>query len=541
MLDMITDVMPKMNETIVKGVAVGEMELVAEKLDQVLRSVSTRFPKGFVYEGSERCDPHQEYEEATRPKYSKTTYELADSDIYMVRYRFSWRGSDGVSVPIRPSYLYLPFCGQAATLRLRGPEYTISPVMADPCISVSENSIFIPFLCDRITFSRMAHPIQRSDGVQITAEVPWSPIHSYSVKHSRKAGAKSTLGHYLFCRYNVTQAFAKFADCEVKIGYDEINETNYPADDWLLFSSVGTAPHRNNTCSGTSWRKHYVPSQIRMAIPRKKYSDKVESLIGSFFYVVDHFPDRITPSNADKSDIWRVLMGHVIFRKEEIEGKLLNDVDAHLNSLEYYVDDIINESLMQSDIYIEDIYELFWHIIENIVEYVLYTDISSMYGKKLSVLSYVLLDYTKAFFNMSYKLTGNTKKELTSQAISKILGKYLNRGLVFGLTKGHGEVNVVSSPGDSTLFKHTAKVIPQSDATGRSRRRSQKPNLSDRSKFAHVSTAEYTSFVNLSKADPSGRTSLNAWAPLRPDLTFGRHEDLVPMLDLVQSHIQRNY
>lgn len=534
LLDMIAEEMPKFNPIVAEGVAVSEMEKAASTLDQILRSVSNRFPEGFVYEGHSTCTPHQEYIEATKPKYGKPTFELAHSDIYMEEFRFSWKGE-----MIRPSYIYLPFVGQAGTLHLRGPKYTISPVMIDACISVSENSIFIPFLCDRITFTRGSHVIQRGDGMKVVAEVPWSAIHSYSAKNSRKAGAKSTLGHYLFSRYGVSETFRRIAKCEVVVGEDNINEDNYPQEEWLTFRSLGIAPLKNNNCSGTQWTRHYVPNGLRVAIRKKDYNALTESLIGSLIYVADYFPDRVLSKYVDSTDFWKVLLGHVIFRKEENEGKVLNDVEAHLSSLDHYVDEIVKESLMQSNVFVEDIYELFGYIIENIVEYVLYTDISNMYDKRLTVLSYVLLDYTKAFFNMSYKLTGNTKKELTLQAVTKILGKYLNRGLVFGLTKGHGEVNVISSPGDSTIFKHTSKVIPQSDATGRSRKRSQKSSLGDRSKFAHVSVAELCSFVYLSKADPSGRTSLNAYAPLNPDLTFGRHHDLVPMLDKVQELIQR--
>lgn len=533
MFEEINDIMPKFNPIIAKGVAVSEMDKVVHELDRVLTSVSRRFPPGFVYEGSKPCDPFKEFEEATRPKYGKPTYEMARSDIFMVEYRFSWQGE-----MLRPFYMYLPYCGQAATLHLRGPMYTISPVMSDTCISVSENSIFIPFLCDRITFSRMSYTVARSDGAKVIAEIPWSPIHSYAARNSRKAGAKSTLGHYLFCKYGVTETFRKFANTLVVVGGDEINNGTYPEDDWLLFSSLGVAPLKTNSSSGTRWSNVYAPNRTKIAIPRKDYSPMVESLIGSFFYVADHFPDRIVPEYVDSVELWKVMLGHVIFRKEDNEGKLLNDVDAHLDSLDHYVDEIIKESMVASQIYSQDIYELFGYIIENIVDYVVYTDISNMYDKRLRVLDYVLLDYTKSFFHMSYKLTGNTKKDLDLRSILKILGKYLNRNLVFGLTKGHGEVNVVSCPGDSTLFKFTSKVVPQSDATGRARR-SQKPNLGDRSKFAHVSIAELCSFIYLSKADPSGRTSLNAYAPLKPDLTFGRHEHLRGMLDKTQELIRR--
>lgn len=534
MLHWISEQMPKFNPIIAEGVAVREMNKILPALDRVLTSVSKRFPSGFKYEGLSKCNPFQEYTETIRPKYGKPVYDLARSDVYMIEVRFSWQEE-----MLKPFYLYVPYCGQAGTMHLRGPMYTVSPVMSDSCISVSDNSIFIPFLCDRITFSRMTHFVYRSDRSKVATEVPWSPIHSYAARDSRKAGAKSTLGHYLFCRYGVTETFKRFAKANVVIGNDLINSDNFPDDEWFIFSSLGVPPMKTNSSSGTSWSDEYFANPTRIAMRRSEYNMTAESLIGSFFYVADYFPDRVTAQYADSVELWKVLMGHVIFKKEENEGKLMNDTDTHLDSLDHYVDEIVQESLIAAGIFVNDIYELFGYVIEHIVDYVIHTDTSNMYQKRLRVLDYILLDYTKAFFHMSYKLTGNTKKALTVESIMKTLGKYLRRNIVMDLTRDHGEVNVVSCPSDSTIFKFTSKVVPQSDATGRSRRRNSRPNLSDRSKFAHVSIAELCSFVFLSKADPSGRTSLNAHAPLNEDLTFGRHADLKPMLDRVQEQIRR--
>lgn len=503
------------------------MTLAEQYIDRVFDCASKSFPEGLEYCGSTRVSPYEEYREVIRPTYGRHMFELARSDVYLMAYHFKWQGK-----PLPPRYLYLPFVGQAGTIHLRGPQHTVSPVIADVALSIAKNGIFIPFMRDKVTFSRLPYHFKANEAIE-NAYVAWSPIHRYAADKAGKVGVTSTLAHYLFCKFGVEETFRMFVGTEVVIGNREITTKNYPESDWVICTTIGIMP------KGYKYtHKNYTPSTVALAIRKEHYTELAKSLIAGFFYVADFFPDRMRAEYCHSTRFWRILMGHVIFRTNASEGKLALDIDIHMRSLDEYVDDMVRDSLAQAKVNCNDIYELFIYIIENISEAMMHADLSDMYGKKLMVLRYVLLDITKAIFNLTYKLNANVKKALTDRDIIKAMGKYLNRNLIFNLSKGHGEVNIISSPGDNTMFKHTSNVVLQADATTARKSRS-RINLNDPSKWLHVSIFELGSILNLPKSEPTGRSRMNPHMLTGSDGTIMRNPEMQPLLDAIQAKIQR--
>lgn len=518
-------IIPPFNPYIAKGVATHQIPLMERYIDHVMRAASRSFPAGMKYLGCRRCTPEQEYAIVTEKRHNRFTYELAPSDVFLVAYRFSYNDQ-----PLRDRHLYLPFVGQAGTLRMRGPLYTISPVLADELISATRNGIFIPFTRDKLTFERLQYAFVAND-IAVKTYITWSAVHSYAEDSSAKACALSTLAHYLFCKYGMQETFRKFAGADIIVGGSEINSRTHPDDQWVVCRTLGGMPRGVKN-------KAYVANTCVVAVRKDQFTPLVQALLAGFFYVADYFPERVRPEVCSSERLWRILMGYVIFKDGQSEGKLATDVDFHMESLDFYVDDLVRESLVKLGVNVQDTYELFVYIIENISDIVMKADLSSVYNKKLSVLRYVALDIVKKIFLMNYKLNSNSTRKLTAEDINKLTAQFLNRELIFNLTKGHGECSGISSPGDNMAFKFTSSAVMQQDATGGSRRRN-RDSLADPSRLFHASVLEFFSYLHLPKSNPTGRARLNLRAKTDPDGTMVRDPEKEARLKEIELLTQR--
>jgi hypothetical protein len=531
--NLINNQTPKLNPDICNGLAVSHFKKVEEYLDQVFLSASKGFPEGLKYIGCKRCGPFEEFNKVTRaadPKAPKRHFDVAKSDIYLMKYFFSFNG-----VELPPRYIYLPFISDAGYITLGGARFNISPLLIDRVISVSADDIFVRLLRDRLTFERTSHSFM-IDGVQEITQVIWSSIYHRNAKMRKlqtTTGAKSTVLHYLLCKYGFTETFAKFGKCHPVVGYTEINESAYPEADWIICSS--------RKIKVKSFGKGYFEqSNVRVAVKRSEFTPMVKNMLGSFFYLVDHFPSRINPEYLNSKRLWMILMGHIIFSGTVNEGKLHDDIEDHITSLNEYLDSIVANKLRDIDIYVSDIYELLAMVMETFNDRLLEATnkISSMYEKELSILYHVLYEITSAIFMLYFKLKAASKKVLTEKEIISIMNMTLKTGLIYSITRGHGEVSTISSPGDNKIFKITSILKPQS-ASNRRGGRKDTAALLDPSSRLHVSVAEIGGAFNLPKASPDGRSRINPHLKMDPKGLVLRNPELTTLLNDVQATIKR--
>ena len=95
---------PKANPFVMNGLACHYLKEVEGYIDAVMRSAAKSFPPQLTYEGYERCTPHEEFNEVTKVRNNKRIFNLAHSDLYMVKYKFK---HNGVRLPDR--FICLPF------------------------------------------------------------------------------------------------------------------------------------------------------------------------------------------------------------------------------------------------------------------------------------------------------------------------------------------------------------------------------------------------------------------------------------------------
>jgi hypothetical protein len=521
---------PKINPKIGNGLAVEHMKKVEKYVDTVFKSAAKGFPEGLVYHGGERCTPQEEFEENTKMKNNKRVFDVAQSHIYMMKYHFSYKGER-----MKPRYMYLPFVGDAGSIPLGGSNFIISAILSDRVISIGQTSIFVRLLRDRLTFERQQQHYME-DGKSETVQVAWSLIYHKNAKMKKMPStvkANCTLMHYLFCKYGFTETFLKFGKAKPVVGGAEITKKTYPESDWVICQSTGGKP------KGVG-RGYWVPSTIRVAIRRSEYTPMVKNMLGGFFYVVDHFTTQMVPEYIDSKSRWMVLMGHILFSGNINHGKLHDDIEDHMTSLDEYLDGLVIAKLKEIGIHVEDVYQLFALVIENFNEWVLSsTDkVSSMYDKELSILYYVLYEISSGIFKLYFKLKAASKKQLTVKEIEATMNLTLRTGLIYSIVKNHGEVSSISVPGDNKATKVTSILVPQSSSNRLSSRKD-RAVINDPARRLHASVAEVGGYSALPKSEPSGRSRLNNTVQFDDKGVILRNPERVQLMDHIQELIKR--
>lgn len=536
---------PKLNPFLANGLAVYHMDRSEKYIDDIFRDVFKNFTGGITYLGCRRITAYEEYEQTKKKKgkNKKPVFDLAPSYLYMVKVMFRFVDANGNSHDIS-RYLYLPNVGEAGSITLSAAKYFISPVLADKVISIGMNNVFVRLLCDKLTFERLFQTVI-VDGVRESILIPWASIYHKNAKARAlrpKIKANTTIAHYLFCQFGFTGTLEKFCNTKPVVGNEEINTNNYPIDDWIIFSTSFNNPDiKPRGCRGVfGWK----PTTLRVAIKRDDVTQKVKSIIAGFFYVADHYPDRVEKDWVDSDILWKRILGIAIFSETVSEGRLLGDINEHFKSLDNYVDPYASiklRSVKRVDRPINDIYQLFDLIIDNINNWLLNAgeDVNTMYEKEFSILYFVLMEITKNIYLMYYKLTAASKKGLTLNEVNNIMNMTLRVGLIHAIRRNHGEVMVQTTSGDNKALKITSILVPQSSSNTQSNRKD-RTSVTDPSKRLHVSICEVGGYLNLPKNEPSGRSRINLCQQLEGMENVYRDPRFKDLLDDIQSKIQRS-
>lgn len=531
---------PKLNPTLAHGVAIehvngttnGYTRNVEHYIDQIMHSAFDNFLPGFDYLGYRRISPLEEYREVTKKRNSsKATIDVARHDAYMVEYKFRYEG-----VMIN-KYLYLPFIGDAGTIYISGSRFVISPILSDRVISVGLNNAFVRLLKAKLTFNRLPHFYLAND-VRENVQVAWSEIYNdkaaSTARVKKTVNGSCTLAHYLFCKYGFTETFKRFGACEPVVGtVQSITEDRYPRDQWVICRSSGVKPKGYG-------RNFYEATEVVVAVRIEEHTPMVKNLLGGFFYCTDHFPSRIRPEYVDSTRLWMILLGHLIWSGNVGEGKLYNDVADHIASLDEYIDNLLTVNLKNIGYDCPDFYTLLAVIIRDFNDWLLTSDdrVNTMYNKELSVLYYVCYDITSAIFKLYFKLKAAQKKQLNEKKIVKIMTTILKPGLIFRLSKDHGEVSTTTASGDNKALKITTILVPQSSSS-RTRAKKDKKAISAPENRLHGSVAEVGGYANLPKSDPTGHSRLNLCLNVAPNGLVVRDPKFTELIDNVQKSFKR--
>lgn len=522
---------PHFNPLLSNGLATVELPQAPEYISKVWQCAINDLPPEMRYGDWEMCTPLEAYLETTRRKKHGRQYEIAPSTVYMVKYKLEWKG-----VPLTARYQFMPYVLQGGVAKLRGANYDISPVMTDKAVSVGIDHIFIPVTRAKIKFERVMHHFI-ANGEPQNHYVIHAPLYRRGKpkKGQPKPVVKafSTLAHYLFCKYGVTEAFKRYADADVFIGFgDTINTQNYPENEWLICRSCGVKP------TGLNARQTWFPSDVHIAIRKTHINARSSGMLAGFFYVLDYFPSRIHPEDTEDVRLWRALMGHLVISTIENEGKLVEGIDVHMRSLDTYIDALARIDLKSDGIHVNDLYDLMAELIGSFPKRLLedVSSVSSLYGKQLRVLRYVMMPIQETIFYFLFELKKKLKPTTEAADINKIMNRLFRTDRIFKINYNHSEVRSVALACDNYGIGITCKVVPQTESTASMN--GKKSSLYDPTKLLDASYSEVGGYLNLPKSEPSGRSRINLYAAINSDNLVVRKPHMIEKIDNTQRLIR---
>ena len=144
---------PTFTESIASGYAASQLteEEVVGYLDRVIRSCEKSFPNGLTYDGCRRMRPQEVYRYFSSKKLDKNKrWDFARTDVYLMEYAFSYKGQ-----VLGPFQIFLPFTDDCAMTHINGKPFYNKPVVRDSVLQVTNNQIFLQFLSNPCTYSRL--------------------------------------------------------------------------------------------------------------------------------------------------------------------------------------------------------------------------------------------------------------------------------------------------------------------------------------------------------------------------------------------------
>ena len=495
--------MPSMNKNIMEGLVMSWGDQQCAYLEQVWRGAIKSYPPGFEFVGIEQCTPDEEFAHASRVSNNRRSLDLARSDTTLFKTKLRYK-----KVPIPDRYLYLLHFYRGGLYHISGTEYHAPPVLTDKVISPGLDSVFVKLLRDKLIIRRTLHNIV-VDGVRENLTVVWSQIYRKANDNSKveaTSRAETILAHYLFCKFGFYGAFEKYAGVRPIIGLEEINQTNYPPETYTIFASCETKP---TTCL----TNFYEPVKYRIAIEKSKISALTTGLVVGFFYILDHFPNMMPLGSLGRTDMWRIMLGNILFSGNYGAAKLLTRVNEHFGALDEYMDAIAVEKLSEINYDVKNFYDLLSELIKKFSLLLVSNrdDTLSMYSKSIEVLYYLLYDITSAIFRVSHALCKiAARREITERDITETFSKYMKPGMILKLSNGKVCSEPVATSTPLLYPKITALCAEQESLPGATRGKSRRGSVSPKNHI-HVSMATCGSPLFLAKTNPTPKRHLNPY------------------------------
>lgn len=511
-LDFIDGTAPKFNMDITLGLSTTQSSRIFNELDFKLRAIAKSFPAGFEYNNISRCTPREEFMElAGMGKGGSPTkvIDIAESSIRMIKMHLRFKGED-----LPPKYIYQAYFYPGNRFTLGGTKYNIRTVISDKVLSTNAKGVFFRGNRHKFMIAREQHPVI-IDGQKHLIQVPWPPIYP-STKNNKTVApttrAKTACVHYLLGKYGLNGMFKEFVGCDVVLGRSEINVETYPSSDWVIVESLRIKPK-------TFIGDYYRPTDLRLAVPRAYWDQFSAAFAAGLFYVIDNFPEKIDLKEVNGINMWRILLGNIIFSGSYGQVKLLSSVTEHYSSLDHYVDDIVLEKLRMEFgrefadyLKVDGLYRLLAVVTKNFNNWVAESQESavSLFDKSFEFFYYVMYPIITNMNLMNFKLNAQgATREITLNDINTQLKQQVTKGAVLSLRKDALAVQVLNYPGDSIYFGCTYYMSQQLIASGANRGSGSSREINGAALWPHESHAAVGSHFNLSRTRLNGGSVLN--------------------------------
>ena len=528
---------PKIDPRIGDGLAYSVNDQIPIYIDNLWKTYSESFPKKLKYLGYEPCNPKEGFSYLTRKNSTNRRFDININDIRLYAFNFEYDGR-----PIR-KYIYLPFVRRHGFIYLNDNKYIITPVIADNIFTVKPERLFVKLIKMKIWFERMNISVI-IDGNMEHCTLFYSEIYNKPYTGETNIKLKTSVVLYLLAKYGITHTLSLFGVKQWEMmSKEELikNKDKYPSDKYVIIESTGFKPKK-------TWlhKYPYTPHQWVFVVNRKEFlkTSSPRNVFATIIYILDHYPDerRINTGNIDNINVWRTILGEAILGTNEHPSIVKDTVNRHMISLDEYIDAIMRIKFSELKLNFRNIYDLFVFVINNfnnlVSEVKNIEKSSSIYGKKLSVLDFLVFKLVKAITNLYFTLRDmKTKEEKDPNYV--ILFENIKKNIdtiraeeIMKIKKDQAELLTVSDSTDLPLIKIGRMATPQ-EKSDKIRCKNSKISPNDPDYKLHESLIECGSFVDMSKNDPSGRNRFNLFINLDDNYDIIPNIEVKPIIDNV--------
>ena len=462
----VKDTIPPLSEEVCEGMSghIVNEELIPF-LDKFIRGSMKGVPKELEFQGINVLNPEELYYSNFNSNTLRTTYDISESSFYKIELIFLYQGKE-----IRRPLL-MPFVTRNGIMSVSGVRYYITPILSDNVISVSNTNVFVKLLRNKITYEALTRNYYINGEYRI-GQIIYSNIYRIDSKDSESdiGKTKNPVSMYLLCVYGIKETFKRFCDVEVELVYkDTYKEYD---DNYTVYQSIDIEP------IGVK-RLNYRPHNIAIVLKTKNPTTLMNNICSGILYTMDIFPDYskdilevISHSVVAEKEFWILLYGRVTSKDTLTIDKMYDDMVTHLGILEYYLDQIIQEKLEKSNIYVNDFFELLIVLLDKYNDFILSSSElnNTANNKSLDIPYYVIypiiIAVNKALFDITRRMS---KKELSYIGVSKLLGDNIRQGTIYSIIKTSNinlSVRLVDYVGDNLAFNVTLQNDLQERGNG---------------------------------------------------------------------------
>ena len=366
----IRDNTPRYDEYLLRGFMNEQIAGAAEFVSTMFGEAVRLFCGVITYNGYRVFSPERRAEYELN---AKDGCKVTTSDLLLVEYLFVYDDKE-YSVP-----LYIPFLRNDVIL-IEDTNYVLQRSIREQAFSRNANGVTIKVIRQPIPFYyNTTYRLESvSDDWMSNEFVPTTSIHRKQRTNKRKM-PNETIIHYLLCKFGLVTTLARFGltkeDCQF------VSTISNDREEYRYFS----ARHAKN--------KQTIDLFLKIS-KEKLAQPNISKLIASILYTVSnvafqrHNVDALyEPSGA----VFRIMLGRIIHGNgvSEIQGK--KKVEAHIISVDTYLDPITKNRLSSYGIVVSDIYDLLQYVFVEIekLSRVSHTD---LYTTRIDYLEELLVD-----------------------------------------------------------------------------------------------------------------------------------------------------
>lgn len=439
------------NEKVCHGLAIEEFPKIPDLITSAMRQAFKGFGD-FKFIDGRLADPKEAYAEITRPRSNKNTYEQAKTTAALYRYEFMFGREK-----MRYRYMFLPHLDAEGLLTIKDSRYQVAPTLSDQFFSIEEGKVFVPISRAPVTIYREDYYFLK-DNVFTPVDVLCSRLH-FTNKDEAPPSRHPQLMNYFFCLWGATEAFRYMGMEVVVMDESAYNTADFPEDTWVKCMSSGKRPKMRIP--------NFSTPDIVLCVNKEHMSRVNDSFIASFFYVIDNCADLsyLRPENLDEPNVWKRALSRFIWRNPNVLD-CIDNIDAHIASLEEYIDETVSRRLRTSLIPAETIWDLFRYVLVNYQDMTLSANPAETLGKELRVVEPIVHDTIIMINRLMFAIRGLDPARFRKDTIDEIFNRGFKQNMVVGLASDHPEISLVDCANDQKTFKITSLIHRPSKNNG---------------------------------------------------------------------------